>query len=130
MRVENKNFILVFGALILVIAFVSLPAHAQTYGGSSSSALYSTTNSSVFQAPGGIQQGGASDQAGSSAAILQQVGATNTVLVVSGAPSVQAAIEPSDTMSNNKEVIWLSIFAAAFALGVLYLLSRQIKRSY
>ena len=128
MRVENKNYILVFGALILIFAFVPLPAHAHTFGGGSASSLFSNPGTSTFQAPGGTNQGGVSAQ-GSSGAILLQKNNTS-VLVVTNAPTVQAATEPSDTTSNNKEVIWLSIIAAAFGLGVLVLLWRQIKRSY
>lgn len=127
MRAANKNIILPVSALFLVLAFVPMRAHAQTFGGGRSSSLYSSSNASVFQAPGGIKQGGETAQ-GSSAALLQS--SEVKVLIVAGAPKILSQNEPSDQLNNNSEVIWLSVFAGAFALGVLYLLSRQIKRSY
>ena len=127
MRAVNKNVILPFSALFLLLAFLPLTTHAQTFGGSSSSTLYSNSSSSIFQAPGGANQGGVSAQ-GSNAALLQTKSVT--VLAVTGAPAAQAQREASDNFTDSNEIIILSIFAGVFALGVLALLGRQVKKSY
>jgi hypothetical protein len=127
MRAANKKVTWAFSALFLVLLVAPTSVHAQTFGGTSTSLLYSASNSSVFQAPSGTQQGGASSQ-GSGAGALQTTGVT--VLAVTGAPAFVATGDDMNEMSDNSEVIMLSVFAGVFALGVLYLLSRQIKKSY
>lgn len=127
MRAANKKVIWAFSALFLLLAVSPASVNAQTFGGSTSSSLYSTSNSSVFQAPSGTQQGGVSSQ-GSNAALLQTIG--TTVLVVSGSPATAAQSDSYNEMDTSSEIILLSVLAGIFALGVLYLLYRQIKKSY
>lgn len=127
MRAAKKNFILIIGALFLCLAFAVPKAHAQTFGGSTSSSLFGASNASVFQAPGGTQQGGVSAQ-GSNADVLQTTGVK--VLTVTGAPPTSTQSDSSNEIDNSNEVILLSILAGVFALSALYLLMVQIKKSY
>lgn len=127
MRAANKKVNWVFSVLFALPMLVPVAVHAQSFGGGSVTALYGASNASVFQAPANTQQGSSSSQS-SNATLLQTTGIT--VLAVTGAPKPTAPADSMDDASGGNEIILLSIFAGIFALGVLYLLSRQIKKSY
>ena len=129
MRAANKKFIWALGALFALFAFAPISTHAQSYGGSASSTLFTgASGTAAFQSPGGAQQNAAINAQGSSAsALLTQ---NTKVLVVTGAPTTETSDTSYMIDSNSREVILISAFGALFALGVLFVLSRQIRNSY
>lgn len=129
MRAANKKFIWAFGAFFTLLAFAPVSANAQTFGGSTSSSLLGGASTSTFQSPSGAQQSASLNAQGSGASVLL-VNPTAKGLVVIGAP----ASEPSDDSymlsSSSREIVMIAAVGALFAIGVLLLLTRQIKNSY
>ena len=126
MKAAHKKSTWAFSVLFVLPLLAPITTQAQSYGGGSVSSLYGASNASVFQAPASTQQGGSSAQV-SNATLLQTTGIT--VLAVTGAPVPAASTDSTNDMNSSNEILLLSVFAGLFALGVLYLLSRQIKKS-
>ncbi len=127
MRAANKHIFLPISALFLVLTFAAPTVIAQSFGGGVGSSLTGASSASVFQNPGGTEQGGVSAQ-GSNAAVLQTSGLT--LLAVTGAPASGAPTGEYDDISSSNEIYLLAAAAGLFAVGVLLLLYRQIKNAY
>jgi cobalamin biosynthesis Mg chelatase CobN len=125
----NNVVLAIVAAMFFVLAF-SLPAAAQSFGGGSSSSLYNASGAGIFQSSAGAQQGSTGAQAASSAAALQAATTGVGTLKVTGPAYVATAQEQTTVNQNMNDIVFLSLLAGIFAVGVLYLLWRQIKNSY
>lgn len=125
----NNVVLAIIVAVFFILAF-SLPAAAQSFGGGSSANLYNASGAGIFQSSAGAQQGSTGAQAASSAAALQAATTGVGTLKVTG-PAYVATTQAEMTENQNmNEILALSLFAGIFAVGVLYLLWRQIRNSY
>lgn len=114
-----------FGFMLLSTSLVG----AQSYGGSTSSSLYSNSNSSYFQSTSAQQDSGNTAQVTTDAATLQQLTVAGAITVVGTATPVIDSTnnkEGVDQNTSNELIIVMFLFGLA-GIAIVYILLKQLK---
>ncbi len=130
MSATNKKVFVLSGAFFALLAFMPTIALAQSFGGTSSSTLYTPTGSSTFQNSALSQGSTNTSQATTTLTALQQTAVTSTIQVVGAPASAPSTGSNSSSMENTtNEVVVVAFIIGILSFGVLFVLLRQLKSS-
>jgi hypothetical protein len=126
---RNKKLIMFLGAVFTFLVLSVSTVYAQTYGGSTSSSLYSNSNSSYFQSTSAQQDSGNTAQLTTDAVTLQQLTVTGAITVVGTAtPVIDSTDNKEGVDQNTSNELMIVLFLFGFAgIAIVYILLRQLK---